>query len=114
MINKHVYNTLFDDEIEIKHQIFLYIDLVLKFPATLTTHASGAQTHVNESKAKSTGKQWEKTTVKGSKNEKTPENTQTCVFFWGDFNVDLSITHNKSAREARRVLKSLAKDRLRP
>lgn len=31
MINKHVYNTLFDDEIEIKYNIFLYIDLVLSF-----------------------------------------------------------------------------------
>lgn len=51
--------------------------------------------------------------VKGSKNERTPENTQTCVFFWGDFNVDLSITLNKSAGEVERVLKSLTKDRLR-
>lgn len=31
MINKHVYNTLFDYEIEIKYNIFLYIDLVLSF-----------------------------------------------------------------------------------
>lgn len=38
--------------------------------------------------------------MKCSKNEKTPENIQTCEFLWGDFNVDFSITLNKSAREA--------------
>lgn len=114
MINKHVYNTLFGDEIEINHKIFLYIDLVLKFPARLTAHVSGAQTHFSESKATSTGKQWEKTMVKGSKKERTGEHTQTCVFFWRDFNVDLSITLHKAAREAHRVLKFLAKDGLSP
>lgn len=53
MINKHVYNTLFDDEIEIKHNIFLYIDLVLSFLQVEQLVYLGHK-HFIESKATST------------------------------------------------------------